>query len=212
MKRQHVVILLILAVLAGALVVLPPERRLGRLLVLIYLHGALVRTAVVFFLAAAVAGGLALARSRTSLFRWSEALYLTAVSSWTLGFVLSFYPSYAAWGTFIAWSEPRTQMAMRVLLLSLLFLIVARWVADLHWLGIVHLLMGFLVPVLVARTGVVLHPLDPIGTSPSVTLRTIYLVVLACTLALGVFLSRWWYRRPFLLSVHLQTVEGGRFT
>jgi hypothetical protein len=44
---------------------------------------------------------------------------------------------------------------------------------------------------LVPRLGVVQHPLDPIGSSPSNAIRTFYAIILAVSMALGGLLTIW---------------------
>lgn len=184
MRRDTWVPVAAVVIMALTLALLPPERHLGRLLVPIYVHGALVRSGVILFLAGALAAIAALVTDDPGVWRWTRALQVTSLSAWAAGFILSFYPSYATWGTIIAWSEPRTQMVIRVLVVTLVVFGAARWLDDARAIAAASILMGVAVPILILRTGVIRHPVDPIGTSPSVWFRVAYLIVLLCMLVL----------------------------
>ena len=157
---------------------MPPERHLGRLLIPIYIHGALIRTGLLFFLGGAVVSLWAFWRGGARLWAWVEALQWTALGSWALGFVVSFYPSYVTWGTPVAWDEPRTRMVVQVMVVAAIVFGVARWMNE-QWIkGGASVVMGLITLLLVWRTGVIRHPIDPIGSSPSFVMRIAYLVVL----------------------------------
>lgn len=171
-----------LVVLLVTLLLLPPERHLGRLLALIYLHGAFIRVGVVLFVAGAGSALVFLATRQSWAWRWTRALQITALSSWTLGFVISFYPSYVTWGTPIAWSEPRTQMVVRVLVVATLAFGIAYWLDSPPLAAVASTLIGLAIPILIWRTGVIRHPLNPVGESPSLVLRLAYGIIIVCLL------------------------------
>ncbi len=187
MRRDTWIPVAAVGVMAVTLALLPPERHLGRLLIPIYIHGALVRTGVILFLAGALSAIVALVANESWAWEWTRALQISALASWTAGFIVSFYPSYAAWGTIIAWSEPRTQMVIRVLVVALVVFGVARWLNDPRAMAAASVLVGVAVPTLIWRTGVIRHPVDPIGTSPSARFQVAYMIVLLCTFAIGVW-------------------------
>ncbi len=169
------------------LALLPPERYLGRLLIPIYVHGALVRTGALLFVTGALMALVAIGWGAPWAWKWTRALQVTALISWGAGFVISFYPSYATWGTPIAWSEPRTQMVIRVLVVALLAFGVARWLNEPYITAGASIVVGLAVPLLIWRTGVIRHPIDPIGTSPSARLQMAYLIVLLCTVVIALW-------------------------
>ena len=176
------------AVLLATLILMPPERSVGGLLRVIFLHGALVRVAVGLFLLSGLAALVALVKEAPQAWAWTRALQLVALVAWAAGFVISFYPSYVTWGTAIVWAEPRTQMMVRVLVIATLVFGITRWLDDDRLIAVGTLAVGLMVPLLIALTGVIRHPLDPVGTSPSLTLRLTYGLVIA---SLGV-LALWW--------------------
>lgn len=187
MRRDTWIPLVALAVIVVALASLPPERHVGHLLVPIFVHGALIRTGVVLFLFGALMAIIVLAWADPWAQRWTRAFQVTALVAWAAGFVVSFYPSYVTWGTPIAWSEPRTQMVVRVMAVAVLVFGLARWINDPRAIAAASALVGLAVPLLVWRTGVIRHPIDPIGTSPSLRFQVTYLLVLLCTVAIGLW-------------------------
>ena len=174
-------------VLAVTLALLPPERHVGRLLVPIFIHGALVRTGVLLFAVGVPAALAALILETPWAWNWTRGLQVTAWVAWLVGFVVSFYPSHVTWGTPIAWSEPRTQMVVRVLVVTLLAFGVARWLDEPKITAGVSILVGVAVPLLVWHTGVIRHPVDPIGTSPSIRFQIAYMVTVGCMVIIGVW-------------------------
>ncbi len=156
---------------------MPPERHLGRLLIPIYIHGALIRAGVLLFLLGAGVGMWVLWREHPLLWAWIDALQWTALAAWILGFVVSFYPSYVTWGTPIAWDEPRTRMVVQVIVTAIVVFGVAQWLGA-RWLKAgASIVIGGLTVLLVWRTGVIRHPIDPIGSSPSISMRLAYAIV-----------------------------------
>jgi hypothetical protein len=166
--------------LAAALVLtlMPAEKTLGQIIKLVYLHGALSRAGMIGFWAAAVAAAIHLARPNPRLFRWSQALLWSGWGFWLAHFVVSIPATRLTWGPWIAWGEPRVTMTLQVVAAGLVVVAVTRLLDDARFTAAATLLLGIAVFLLVARTGVLRHPLDPIGGSPSSMLRFIYLLLL----------------------------------
>jgi hypothetical protein len=76
---------------------------------LVYLHGALVRTAMVLFAISLPVNFVALLGGRVAWLAWGKALTWTAVAIWLIHTLVSTITTYAAWGVLIAWFEPRTR-------------------------------------------------------------------------------------------------------
>ncbi len=179
------------AVLLLTLLLMPPERHVGRLLTLIYLHGALIRSGAALFVLGGVAAIWALITDTPRAWRWVAALQITAWTTWVLGFIVSFYPSYVTWGAPVVWAEPRTRMVVNVALIAGVLFLSVRWLEDRRWLAAASLLIAVTLPLLLWRTGVIRHPLDPIGSSPSNRLRLAYSIILLCTFILGGIATVW---------------------
>jgi heme exporter protein C len=173
-------LLLGLCAIAAALilVLMPAEKTLGQVIKIVYLHGALSRAGMVGFWAAGMSGLLYLIRPRPALARWTPALLLSGWGFWAAHFVISMPATRLTWGPWIAWGEPRVTMTLQVLLAGFVVVLITRLVKDLRFTAGAAALLAAAVALLVGQTGVLRHPLDPIGTSPSAVLRLVYLLLL----------------------------------
>jgi hypothetical protein len=142
------------------------------------------------FWAAGIAGAVYLIRPSESLLRWSRALLLAGWGYWTAHFLVSMPATRLTWGPWIAWGEPRVTMMLQVIAVGLIVIAVA-WLLDhARFTAAANLLLGMATLLMVERTGVLRHPLDPIGTSPSSMMRLIYLLLLLPIVA-SLFLAAW---------------------
>ena len=166
------------AATALILTLMPAEKTLGAVIKIVYLHGALSRAGMVGFAAAGAIGLVYLLQPRPGLARWSRALSLSGWGFWVTQFVVSMPATHLAWGPWVAWGEPRVTMTLQLIVVGLV-IITASWLLNTpRFTAAANLLMGIAVIVMASHTDVVRHPLDPIGNSPSVTLRLVYLLLL----------------------------------
>ncbi len=195
-----VILLLLLAIL---LWLSPVEQTLGQTVKLVYLHGALVRTAVILFAVALPVNLVAAINGRDSWLAWGKALAWTAIGIWLLHTLFSMITTYAAWGVFIAWGEPRTRFTFNLAAVGLLALAVTGLVDHARFSAGVFGVVAGIVLALMPGLGFIQHPLDPIGSSPSGAIRLFYAAILLVSLALGVLGVVWLrYRiRPKILPV-----------
>jgi hypothetical protein len=149
-----------LSVLAGALVLVPPEETLGGRIRLVYAHGAAVWAGLAFFALASAFALLGL-RDRRWLGR-ALAADLAGAGLWVVSLVLSLLAMRVVWGgLFLA--EPRFLNALRVLGLSLAVL-------ALHWLLPAGIWLRALAPGIrtglafywILTTELVMHPDRPV--------------------------------------------------
>lgn len=166
------------ALAALALVLMPAEKTLGQVIKLVYLHGALSRAGMLGFWAAGIAGGLYLIRRSPVWLRWSRGLLFSGWGFWVAHFVVSMPATRLTWGPWIAWGEPRVTMTLQVVAAGLVIIAISWLLEHDLFTAAANALLAVAVFVLVALTGVLRHPLDPIGGSPSPTLRLVYLALL----------------------------------
>jgi heme exporter protein C len=190
--RRRFWLLIGLCAVGAALVLalMPAEKILGQIIKLVYLHGALSRAGMIGFWAAGIAGAVYLIRPSPRSLRWSQALLWSGWGFWLTHFVVSMPATRLTWGPWIAWGEPRVTMTLQVAAAGLIVIAVTRLLDSGRFTAVANLLVGLAVFFLVERTGVLRHPLDPIGTSPSSTLRLIYLLLLLPVIA-SMFLVAW---------------------
>lgn len=179
LRRSFWPLLALCAALAALiLIAMPAEKTLGPVIKLVYLHGALSRGGMLGLIAAGGVGLAYLIRPRPALARWTAGLTLSGWGFWGLHFIVSMPATRLTWGPWIAWGEPRVTMTLQVIVVGLVVLVVSRLVDSARFTAAANLLLGAAVALLVGRTGVLRHPLDPIGASPSATLQLIYLALL----------------------------------
>ncbi len=173
---------LLLALCAAAallvLILMPAEKTLGQVIKIVYLHGALSRAGMLGLLAAGVTGLAYLATRKPAWERWTRALLLSGWGFWVAHFVVSMPATRLTWGPWIAWGEPRVTMTLQLIAAGLIVIIITRLLGDSRFTAGAALLLAVAVAVMAGRTGVLRHPLDPIGASPSALLRFAYLLLL----------------------------------
>lgn len=194
-KRALVLAGALLALLAVLLLLSPAERQLGNLIKVIYLHGALARVGLYALMLAGLLGLIYLIRPRPALLRWSNAVQVAGMIVFVVHFALSVIPTHETWGVWIAFDEPRTRMSLQIIGVGLLVIVVRRLLNDRRFSAIANLLLGGAVLLLNVRTGVLRHPLNPIGESTSSSIQLFYAAILLTCAALTGLLAWWLARR-----------------
>jgi hypothetical protein len=186
-------------------VLAPAESRLGNLVKLVYVHGALVWTGLLTFSVAGLLGLAALgvrylgvgARSadragRASVwYHGTESAGLAALVIWTLYVISAMVVTGLAWGQVIAWNEPRVRATGLILLAAIVLFVVARLVNHHDFAAAVNVLMGLVPWILVARADVIRHPVDPIGGSGSAAIQGFYWLILLTVVGLAAIFIAW---------------------
>lgn len=173
----------------------PAEQTLGQTVKLVYLHGALVRTAMVLFVVSLPVNLVALLMGRSSWSVWGKALIWAAVAIWLVHTLFSMVTTYATWGVFIAWFEPRTRFTFTLAVTGVIIVAISQLVDSTRFSALAYLLLAGLTLGLASRLGAVQHPLDPISSSPSNTIRAFYLAIQTVTLAMGGLVVVWLHSR-----------------
>lgn len=186
-------------ILCGAVLLLtllmPQEATLGGIIRIVLLHGALSRAGLYLFAAAGLLGLVLLLRPNERLSSWTLASQQTALTVWFLAALTSVIATYLSWGVFIAWGEPRTQSTAAILGLGLLMLAVVLWVQEHRFTGLTNIVLGAFAWLMVTRASSIQHPEQPIGSSPSLQFRVIFLALVITLLVMAIQFARW-IRRP----------------
>jgi len=185
----------LLALLALLLWLSPAERTLGQTVKLVYLHGALVRTAIFLFLISLPINLAALFSLKKRWLIWGKALVWGAITVWLAHTLFSMITTYAAWGVFIAWFEPRTRFTFVAAGVGLLMLAVVHLIDSPRFTALVFSILAGVVIGLLPSLGLIQHPFDPIGASSSTAIRAFYTAILVVTLALGGLVVVWFQQR-----------------
>lgn len=174
-KRIPYLLLTIFFALLWLLLVMltPPERTLGPILRWVFAHGSLTQASVyVFLVAALLAAGYLMGNQQ--LYVWARTTAGIAFALWVLGFVVSMIPAKMAWGVWVDFHEPRTQMTLRVIAVGIIFGVLAWWIDQPKFTAIALILFSFILLFLVRSTSLIRHPMNPIGSSPDAILPLIY--------------------------------------
>jgi len=183
------------ALLALLLWLSPAEETLGQVVKLVYLHGALVRTAMFIFAASLPVNLAAAIKGSGAWSAWGKALAWTAILVWLAHTLFSMVTTYATWGVFIAWDEPRTRFTFSLAAIAVIIAGVAYMVDNARFSALALAVLAGLALGLLPRLDIVQHPLDPIGSSPSGTIHAFYAAILVVSLAIGGLFAVWLHGR-----------------
>jgi hypothetical protein len=172
------------------LAVMPAEKTIGQVIKIVYLHGALSRAGMVGLVAAGAAALIFFVTRRHAAGAWVEGLLISGWAFWTAHFIVSMPATRLTWGPWIAWGEPRVTMTLQVIGAGLVIILVTRLIGNRLFTAAAALLLAVAIAFIAGQTGVIRHPLDPIGGSPSTTLRLVYLLLLIPVIA-AMFTVAW---------------------
>ncbi len=184
-RNQWTVSLALVFALGLLLILSPAEASLGSVVKIVYLHGAAERISTYAYLLAAGCGIVQLVAGRAELVRWTRGLCEIAIAFWVGQFVVSLPAQILAWGG-LMWDEPRVVGAFWILVLTALVYLVALWIAEPAWYAVAAVANSVIVLVVLHGAINLLHPLNPIIASDSVSIKMFYsaIVVVMGVLAL----------------------------
>jgi len=171
-KSQNRTVLLmaigLLSLLALWLVLAPAETRLGNVIKLVYIHGALVWVGLLTFSLAGLLGLIALVLRRPTWHRGTQAAATAALLIWIVYSIIA----------------------------ALLMAMVTRFVAQAVFTAIVNILLGIVPWIIVHQADAIRHPVNPIGGSQSTAIQTCYLLIVLTVSGLALTLVAWlWLRQ-----------------
>jgi hypothetical protein len=135
----------------------PEEKSLGANVRIVYLHGAWVLTAELAFVAAALAGLMALFSKRDTFYQWSAALGRTGIFFWLTYLPLSLWAMESNWnGLFL--SEPRFRLAV-IFAVTGVLLQAGLWFINTNWItSIANILFIIILRVVFSTAQNIMHP------------------------------------------------------
>ncbi|MGD2207036.1 MAG: hypothetical protein PVH17_09675 [Anaerolineae bacterium] len=183
--------IVLLGLLALWVILAPSEARLGNLIRLVYVHGALVWVGLLSFSAAGALGLVALVRRRPVWYRGTQAASLTALLVWILYAISAMAVTGLTWGQVVAWNEPRVRASGLILVAVVVLALMIRVVDHRDFTAGVNLVMGVVPWIVVQQADVIRHPVDPIGGSESAAIRGFYLLIVLTVAALAATAIAW---------------------
>lgn len=169
----------------------PAESRLGNLVKLVYVHGALVWTGLLAFAVAGLLGLVALVVRRRTWYRGTQAAGLAALIIWVVYVLSAMAVTGLTWGQLVAWNEPRVRATGLILVAAAVLFVVARLVDQDDFAALVNVLMGIVPWIVVRQAEVIRHPVDPIGVSGSSSIQGFYWLIVATVILLATTLIAW---------------------
>jgi hypothetical protein len=140
--------------------------------------------------AAGVTSLLFLLTGRAVLAAWTRGFLLSGWAFWLAHFLVSMPATRLTWGPWIAWGEPRVTMTMQLIAAGLVVIVVTWLLNDARFTAFAAALLALAVLWMAFSTGVIRHPLDPIGSSPSSAFQLVYLALLVPVVG-GMALLAW---------------------
>jgi hypothetical protein len=168
----------------------PEEKSLGASVRIVYLHGAWVLAAELAFLAAGLAGLIALISRREAFHKWSAALGRTGIIFWVTYLPLSLWAMQSNWnGLFL--SEPRFRLAA-IFAVTGILLQAGLWLINLDWItSLANLIFIVVLRVVFATAENVMHPPpSPIFNSGNYVIIGFFLALVFLSLVAAYFLTR----------------------
>jgi hypothetical protein len=179
------------ALLVVWVVLAPAEARLGNVVKLVYVHGALVWVGLVAFSLAGALGLAALVVRRPVWVHGTWAAGAAALLVWIVVVISAMIVTGLAWGQIIAWNEPRVRATGLILVAAVVLFLVARAVDHPDFTAAVNLVMGIVPWVVVRQADVIRHPVDPIGGSESAAIQGFYWLIVLTVAGLAATLIGW---------------------
>jgi hypothetical protein len=177
------------------IVLAPAEARIGHLIKLVYVHGALVWVGLLTFSLAGALGLVALVLRRPVWYRGTRAAGLAALIVWIAYAISAMGVTALAWGQVVAWNEPRVRASGLLLVAAVVLAIMVRLVRHPDFTALVNLLMGVVSWLVVRQAGVIRHPVDPIGGSGSAAIQVFYVLIVLTVAGLAATLVAWLWTR-----------------
>ncbi len=182
-----------LAVLAALIVITafaaPLDKTLGDKVRMVYVHGAIIRVVMAILV---IAGGLGVAylvTRREGVFAWASAAFSGGLALWFIYLGTSVVTTLQSWGG-IAWFEPRWMVTLQMSGLLPIVFVVGLIVKNEKVSAALFAVVPIVMMLLLAQARLVLHPLDPIGTSGNSAIQLAYVIMLIWWVLVGVQVVR----------------------
>lgn len=170
--------LIILAILiVGVTLLAPTDRVLGGATYMVYVHGAIIRVVLGTFLLSGLLGLTYLIGRRPALVQWSQTLQETSLLLWIPYLISSTIATLQTWGA-IAWFEPRWLVTLQISVIAPMAYLVSLVVKKPIMTAALNVIVAAMIFVLTRSAGLVLHPIDPIGSSADASIIGSYLILL----------------------------------
>ena len=175
--------LIVLAILIVIVTLLAPtDRVLGEATRMVYVHGAIIRVVLGTFLLSGLLGLIYLVSKKPALYDWSRIVQETSLLLWIPYLLSALISTLQTWGA-IAWFEPRWLVTLQISVIAPVAFLISLIVKNRSVTAALNAVVAVTIFILTRNAGLVLHPIDPIGTSGNAGIIGAYVILLGlCTL------------------------------
>lgn len=178
MKTRRWLLYSLLAILFLLLILAPNEKKLGAALRFVLLHGAVTWVSFAVFALFGALALLYLLAGKTTVFDYAVQAQKVGTGLWLVNFFIWVPLGYIEWNV-VAWSgEPKAVAAVWVMLFLAVGYIAAQVISAPKILAGLYVLISAGICWRYYGLGRVLHPLDPIASSNSLTIKVFFFAML----------------------------------
>jgi hypothetical protein len=167
----------------------PEEQTLGAGIKPVYLHVSFTWVGMLLLYLAGLVGVIVAISGNDRFTSWLKLCYTIGVAFFGVGFIVSIFASLINWGG-IPLREPKMLSALNILITSGTVWVISRWVTQKRVVGLLSMLPPVFMIFRVKGSLLVLHPNNPINTSPDRIKYAFYsMFFLALLLAVWFFVN-----------------------
>ena len=189
MRVQRTNWLLLVFILIAQLIVLwisPEERTLGVGIKPVYLHVSLTWTGMLLLAVSGFLGfGVAISTDE-KMASWLKSIYTVGFGIFGAGFLVSLYASVVNWGG-VPFREPRVITALNIFVVAAVVWVLTRWIPRKRLNGLLSIVPVVFMVMTVKSSTTVLHPDNPVQSSPNGIKYAFYGMFM-----LALLLAGWW--------------------
>lgn len=174
--------------IAAILVIAPNEAVLGSGIKTVYIHAALIWTGMAGFVIKGVLGLGLLLLAQAGLTQWSRTMGWVAMAFFAAGLAMSIWAAKVNWGA-VFWQEPRNQAGANVLMAALVVQIVHTWPVPVRLKGAMDLLLVGYMGWAMYATPLVMHPRNPVQSSPSLAIQLTFYALFGLCAVGGIWIA-----------------------
>jgi len=191
LRRQFIIpslfVLVVLIVIVA--VIAPADKVLGDRVKMVYVHGAIIRVVLAMFVLSGLLGLTYFFVNRFALFDWSKALQEASLILWIFYVVISVITTIQTWGA-IAWFEPRWTFTLQMTGLAPIAYLAGALMKNRKIAAALNAIIAATMLFLLSQARLIIHPIDPIGTSGDADIQLSYFVMLILWALVGLQVVR----------------------
>lgn len=176
-----------LGILLAQIIILwvsPEERTLGVGIKPVYLHVSFTWVGMLLLYFTGLIGVIVVVSGHDRFTLWLKMILTLGVSFFAVGFIISIFASLVNWGG-VPLREPKVLSALNILVVSGVIWILSRWVTQNRIIGFLSFISPIFMVFREEASPLVLHPDNPVNTSPDGIRFTFYaMFILAILLAI----------------------------